>query len=336
VARDLGLRHTVKTINGIEAQEALYRFVDIWDEPFGDTSGIPTSMLCRLARQQVKVALSADGGDELFCGYESYSAYDARFRRLRYAPMFLRKLLAASLRHVPYHALISKVISRNGKTRRNPQTIARFEKTLELLTVANQSDLIRVMNEKGWTAASVGELIDLPSGDILSGGPFATDKGGDRRSLVDHMMRTDLAGFLGEDVLTKVDRASMAASLECRDPMLDHRLVEFAFSLPMEYLYEHGIHKRLLKKAIQPWISPSVLSSPKRGFSIPLYDWMRGVWKPIVHEYLSPARVRNAGILNEEVVVREVDRFYRYEGGRAEKIMLMLNFQMWFERWHQK
>jgi asparagine synthase (glutamine-hydrolysing) len=333
VAHDFGLRHTVKTIDAHEAQDALFRFVEIWDEPFGDTSGIPTSILCGLARQQVKAALSADGGDELFCGYDSYPAYDARYQHLQRFPLPLRQGAAAVLRRLPYRSLISAGISRGG-TRWNPQTIARYEKMLELLVTNDEVDLTRVMNEKGWTVGSVGMLLNSDPGDIIAGTVFErSPRDNEMGYLVDHMMRTDLAAFLGEDILTKVDRASMAVSLECRDPFLDHRLVEFAFSLPLHYLYQNGAHKRILKHTIQPWITPSVLNSPKRGFSIPLYDWMRGPWKSLVNDYLSPDKIRRVGVLNEYVVKQELDDFYRYRGGRAEKIMLMLNFQMWAERW---
>lgn len=335
VAHDLGLlKHTVKTIDAREAQDALHRFVDIWDEPFGDTSGIPTSILCGLARQHVKVALSADGGDELFCGYESYPAYDSRYRRLQRFPLPLRLATACMMRRLPYRPMISAWLSRKQGTHYNPQMIARYEKTLEVLAIGGQSDLTRVMNEKGWTAKSVWRLLNMESDNIVSGTAFDPLSGrAENRSIVDHMMRTDLATFLGEDILTKVDRASMAVSLECRDPFLDHRLVEFAFSLPIDYLYRQGVHKRILKQAIKPWISSAVLAAPKRGFTIPLYDWMRGPWKPLVNDYLSPENIRRVGVLNEGEVRREIDNFYRYGGGRAEKIMLMLNFQMWAERW---
>ena len=334
VARDLGLRHTVKTIDAREAQDALFRFVEIWDEPFGDTSGIPTSILCNLARQQVKVDLSAEGGYELFCGYESYHAYDARHRQLQRFPLRLRQAAAAILRSLPYRSLISAGLSQQNGTRWNPQTIARYEKTLELLATDGKADLTRVMNEKGWTTDSVGKLLNSSPGDVISGTAFGNlpnGKGDD--ALIDHMMRTDLAAFLGEDILTKVDRASMAVSLECRDPFLDHRLVEFAYSLPLDYLYQQGVHKRILKQVIQPWITPSVLTAPKRGFSIPLYDWLRGPWKALANDYLSPDKIRRIGVLDERVVKQELDDFYQYQGGRAEKIMLMLNFQMWAERW---
>jgi asparagine synthase (glutamine-hydrolysing) len=334
VARDLGLRHTIKTIDAREAQDALFRFVEIWDEPFGDTSGIPTSMLCKLARQHVKVALSADGGDELFCGYESYPAYAARYRRLMRVPLPLRVAAASAMRAIPYRPILSAWVSRRRGTRWNPQTAARYEKTSELLEVGGPADLTRVMNEKGWSTRSVAGILNCDPGDIVSETGFArgpATAGGDR--LVDHMMRTDLSAFLGEDILTKVDRASMAVSLECRDPLLDHRLVEFAFSLPLEYLYHRGVHKRVVKDVIRPWIAPAVLSAPKRGFSIPLYDWMRGPWKTLVNDHLSSEGIRRVGVLNERVVRKELDAFYKYGGGRAEKVMLLLNFQMWAERW---
>jgi asparagine synthase (glutamine-hydrolysing) len=336
VASDLGLRHTVKVLDAVEARDALFRFVEIWDEPFGDMSGIPTSILCRLARQQVKVALSADGGDELFCGYESYPSYEARYRHLQRYPLPLRQALSSLLNRLPYRPLISAWLSHQQEVRWNPQTSARYEKALELLTVGGGRDLIRTMNEKGWTSRSVRQLLNCDPGDITGGTSFGIEPGAAGRSAIfDYMMRVDLGTFLGEDILTKVDRASMAVSLECRDPFLDHRLVEFAFSLPLDYIYRDGMHKRILKQVLKPWISPLVLSAPKRGFSIPLYDWMRGVWRPVVEEHLSSERVRRVGVLNDRVVGRELDMFYRYAGGRAEKIMLMLNFQLWAERWLQ-
>ena len=334
VANNLDLNHIVKSIDADEARDALLNFVEIWDEPFGDTSGIPTSILCKFAREKVKVALSADGGDELFCGYDSYQSYKSRFRILQKFPLSMRELVSNILKQSPYKFLISKAISKLSSSRWNPQTIARFEKMLDLLKVNKLSDLTRVMNEKGWTKGSVGKLLGSDSQNMYSGTLIDDNPRGESDDdLIDHLMRTDLSAFLGEDILTKVDRASMAASLECRDPLLDHRLVEFAFSLPIEYLYKDGSHKRILKTIIQPWISPSILESPKRGFSIPLYEWLRGPWKPLVYEYLSPEKITLVGVLNKDEVKKELDNFYKFNGGRAEKIMLMLNFQMWAKRW---
>jgi asparagine synthase (glutamine-hydrolysing) len=194
------------------------------------------------------------------------------------------------------------------------------------------------MNEKGWSERNVGALIGSEPADLFVDTPLAMRNGGTGSAngvdMFDAMMRTDYCAFLGDDVLTKVDRASMAASLECRDPVLDHRIAEFAFSLPLEYLYSNREQKRLLKHVLRRWVSESILKARKRGFVIPLYEWMRGPWRPLVQEYLSKERVRAVGILNDEVVSSEVTRFYRYEGVGAEKLQLMLNFQMWAERWY--
>lgn len=336
VAAQLGLNHSVKYIDSSEAQQALVRFTEIWDEPFGDTSGIPSSILCGVARKQVKVVLSADGGDEQFCGYESYPSYASRFCRIQHAPAALRHLAAMVLgRVVPYRPIVSAFLSRRPGTRWNPQTLARYEKALDLLRANDAADLIRVMNEKGWTAGTVENILQQRPADAFAGTVLgATHLRSMGGELMDRMMRTDFSAFLGDDVLTKVDRASMAVSLECREPFLDHRLVEFAFSLPMEFLYARGQHKRILKHILRRWIGEPILAAPKRGFVIPLYDWLRGPWKPLVDEYLTADRIRSVGVLDEKSVAAEVRQFYRYEGGRAERIMLMLNFQMWAERWY--
>ena len=156
----LDIRHTIKTLNIPDASAALSQFVDIWDEPFGDTSGIPTSFLCRLAREQV-VALSADGGDEMFCGYESYSSYASYFKHLQRMPNSMRLTLAAVMDRLPYQSWIAGASALRDKRRWKPQSIARYEKFIDLLRVKNQGDLIRVMNEKGWTASSISKLLNF-------------------------------------------------------------------------------------------------------------------------------------------------------------------------------
>ena len=153
--------------------------------------------------------------------------------------------------------------------------------------------------------------------------------------MMDAMMRADYQSFLCDDILTKVDRASMAVSLECRDPFLDHRLAEFAYSLPIDYIYSNGEHKHIMKHILRRWISEPILKAPKRGFVVPLYGWMRGPWKPLVQDYLSRDSIRAVGVLDENIVASEVERFYRYKGIGAEKLQLLLNFQMWAERWYK-
>jgi asparagine synthase (glutamine-hydrolysing) len=328
----------VEYLDAPDAAAALRGFTEIYDEPFGDTSGMPTAMVCAIAREDVKVALSADGGDEQFCGYESYPKYADRFRQTRRLPGALRGLAAATLSALPYESLISWYARSQGERRTNPRMISTFEKAFAVLRAGAPSDVVRIMSEKGWAVRHLEGLLGGGLGDVVSDTVLAHRalgiEGEDESALMDQMMRADFHAFLRDDILTKVDRASMAVSLECREPFLDHRLAEFAFSLPMEFHYAKGEHKRLLKHVLSQWISEPILAAPKRGFVIPLYEWMHGPWRPLVREYLSPERVRAVGVLDERVVASEVDRFYRYEGRGAERLQLLLNFQMWAERWY--
>ena len=334
VSEQLGIRHVVHYVDTKQAQETLLKFCDVYDEPFADTSGIPTYILSKLAREHVKVALSADGGDEQFCGYENYSSYARNYQALKKIPWVMRVLISRLLEFLPYKSLLSLGQKWIGSDY-HPQSIARYEKLLRLLKVGNDGDLISLMNEKGWSKTDVSEFVPTHGADVFRNTALSLDwMHGQSKEIIDTMMRTDYMSFLRDDILVKVDRASMAVSLECRDPFLDHRITEFAYRLPLNFLLGHGKHKRILKEILQQWVSPSIISSPKRGFSIPLYHWLRGIWKPIVLEYLSKARVKSVGVLDEKKVEKEVADFYKYRGCRAEKIWMMLNFQMWAEKWY--
>lgn len=338
IAAELGLRHEVRYIDAPDAVNALRRFTEIYDEPFGDSSGMPTALVSVVARERVKVALSADGGDEQFCGYESYPAYTKRYRQISKIPLPLRRAAAKAMAALPYERILSRHAAQQGASRNNPRLISTVEKAFEIMRADAPSDLIRIMNEKGWSERKVGALLGSDLNGLFADTVFASRLTGndtpDNAQLMDLMMRSDYESFLRDDILTKVDRASMAVSLECRDPFLDHRMAEFAYSLPIEYVYLNGEHKRILKHILRRWISEPVLTAPKRGFVVPLYEWMRGPWRPLVREYLSGERVRAVGVLDDTVVASETERFYRCEGVGAEKLFLMLNFQMWAEKWY--
>jgi asparagine synthase (glutamine-hydrolysing) len=336
VAEELGLLHRVHHVNADEAVSALADFAEIYDEPFGDTSGIPTHILSRAARSQVKVALSADGGDEQFCGYDSYARYAGAWPRLNLVPAALRRFGTSAVSALPLPALAAMFSQGEDGSSLRPQLYARLEKVLRIARVRSPFELVRTMFEKAWTWEHVPALNgEVPHGlfdrTVLSDSALAASDD----ELLGRMMRADYQAFLRDDILTKVDRASMHVSLEARDPMLDHRLAEFAFRLPLSLVYAPGEHKRILKHLLRRWVSEDVVSSPKRGFSIPLYAWMRGRWKPAVLAHLSAAAVRSVGILNPSEVQREIDKFYRYAGGSAERIWMLLAFQLWAKRWLQ-
>lgn len=334
VARVLGLRHEVHRLEAGDAVEMLHRFVDVYDEPFADTSGIPTLQVSGVARTYVKVALSADGGDEQFCGYESYAEYSRAYRFSRALPGLARDVAAKFASSSGLRAILAKNMAPALARSQRPQVLARIAKAARLLKAESSQDLMKLMYEKAWPSSSVASLLSNPATTASTSLDFV---GKDLRgpALIDTMMRLDYEMFLADDVLTKVDRASMAVSLECRDPLLDHRISEFTNSLPLDYLLAGGEHKRLLKHSLRKWLPDQIVKAPKRGFSIPLYQWLWTVWRPIVDDYLSPDRVRRVGLLDPNAVKAAVSEFYGTAGNRAERVMALLLLQMWAERWHR-
>ena len=338
VAETLGLDHKIQYMGHRSAMDGLENFVEVFDEPFGDTSGIPTALLCRIARDHVKVALSADGGDEQFCGYDAYIRYNRAWTILKRLPLGLRRSAASAMGILPIRAG-AEIASRIWADSRRPQLGARLQKALDILGAPSEAELIRTTYEKGWTWTGSSDLLKVPRETLFESTVLSDDTIlADNETFMGRMMRADYQAFLRDDILTKMDRSSMHVSLETRDPMLDHRIAEFAFQLPLEKLYGPGPsrkleQKRLLKKLLRTWIPNQIVDAPKRGFSIPLYAWMRGIWKPMVLEYLSDESVRRVGILEPAAVRDELHLFYNHPGGRAERIWMLLNLHMWWDRW---
>jgi asparagine synthase (glutamine-hydrolysing) len=151
--------------------------------------------------------------------------------------------------------------------------------------------------------------------------------------LTDDLMRMDYNYWLPEDILLKVDRASMHNSLECRDPLLDHRIAEFAFSLPTEFLHHDGVQKRILRDALYERVPRELAGRPKRGFEIPLYDWFKGPWKEMVEEKLSRQSLAKTGLVDPDIAINEVMNFMNRTGRDPMRIWLLLTLQLWAEAW---
>lgn len=223
-----------------EAAHELARFTEIYDEPFGDPSGIPTAILSRLAVSRVKVALSADGGDEQFCGYTGYVRYPALWERVRGLPLGLRRLLASGLGGAARCAGPLLSLAWPG---RNPHVVARLCKLAGLVGATGPGAVAALYAQKGFAPAEVRALLGLDATPPPPGPDMPSDV--TAAELTDRLMRHDFATWLPEDILLKVDRASMHASLESRDPLLDHRLAELAYSLPLSSLSGGGEQKRI-------------------------------------------------------------------------------------------
>jgi asparagine synthase (glutamine-hydrolysing) len=334
VARHLGTRHTERIVTGADMRNVLAHWADLFDEPFGDSSGVPTYLVSQLAREHVKVALSADGGDELFSGYNHYGICLERERWLGRLPPAARAAMSASLAPMAGGRLarlthrLPLPASLRHATRRG--LAERLDKLHALLPNVDRGRIYD-LSLTSWAPWEIGPL--------TGAAPVARDPVEEGASFAEQMTHNDLRYFLPDDILVKVDRTTMATGLEGREPLLDHRLVEFAFGLPLELRRGPLGPKHLARKILYKYVPQSLIDRPKQGFAVPLAQWLRGDLACLVSEYLAPQRIREGGLFDPAQVARAVANFQ--EGGDlndrldAQKLWYLLAFEMWRERWMQ-
>src|SRR5207237_4105417 len=290
--------------------------------------GIRTFLVSRIARQSVKVALSADGGDELFSGYQHYDTVLEHKRVLARLPWLARHGLSRTLRLLPAASLQgwADLVPAPAPWRHAARRVVidRLEK-LRVVLPEVAPEAIYDLATSFWTPTEVARLLgeQLPPRPLLNG---------HRRSFIDHMSLCDLRHYLPDDILTKVDRTTMAVGLEGREPLLDHRLVEFAWRLPPGLRRGALGTKHLLRRVLYRYVPRAILERPKQGFSMPMSRWLRGELAPLIDTYLDPERIRAAGILDPSVVARALSNFR--EGGPrrdrldVQKVWLLAAFEM--------
>ena len=307
IARHLGTTHLSLVASESDALALVPRLPELFDEPFADSSQIPTYLVSRLTRDHVTVALSGDGGDELFAGYDTYGRF-AEVSRYWRLPS-------------PVRSVASGIGRRLGGGR------ARLLSGLHLAEpLAYAETAWRI-----WTPRDLAELAPgLASVTDDQQHAFTANR---YRGLapVERMMLSDLERYLPNDILTKVDRASMAASLEARVPLLDHRLVQFALSLPPDLKRRNGTSKVLLRRLLGRYLPPELIGGPKQGFSVPLGSWLTGALRPLVATHLSADRIGAYGLLAPSVVQRTVAAAGESRVA-AERLWSLLMLQLWLER----
>ena len=292
----------------------------VWhsEEPTADSSAIPVFYVSQLARQHVTMVLSGDGGDELFAGYETYNAYYVRqmYRRL---PGFVRRGLVTPLvRALP---VSSKKISFDFKAKR-------FVKGAEL-----GADESHFFWRSIFTEEAKREVL-AQNGDhdtTFDRYRHYFDESGTDDPL-SRMLYVDTRFYLPSDMLIKVDRMSMAHSLEARVPFLDHRLVEFAASIPSEIKFKGKVRKYLLKKGLEPYLGRDILYRKKAGFNVPKNVWLRGPLRPLVEDVLAEDRLRRHGLLRPDVVQRLIREHVAKKADHSFQIWSLLIFQLWYDR----
>lgn len=312
VAGYLGTEHHEEICDPLEAIPIIRRLPEFYDEPFADPSAIPTMMVSRFARRFVTVSLSGDGGDELFCGYPRYAWYRS-LGLLGSIPSPVRKVLSSLLYRVPHprarKAAASIVQARSIDAYRNLVGICEKDRLPSLLP--------RVSDDSG--------LLFYRAYDRTQG-----------LAEMDRIMAVDLLTYLPDDILAKVDRASMAYSLEARVPLLDHRIVEFAGRLPMEHKFRGREQKHLLKRLLHRYLPKEMVDRPKMGFGVPLDRWFRGELRSLVREYLGAERLRLEGYFLPEGVGRLVEEHLSGRRNHFPALWAILQFGMWKEHYRME
>jgi asparagine synthase (glutamine-hydrolysing) len=321
VAQHLGTEHHERRLRVDDAKALLPRWGELFDEPFGDSSGLPTLMVSQAAAEQVKVVLSADGGDELFSGYNNYATILAQWERVKGLPQGLRTLSADVLRGVGVPAL-ARHLGPGGALGSTVNRMAHIAGRLDARSVGGLFDLSLAHFPADELRRLTGRApAQRPLADLLPGEPG------------EQLCLWDLQHYLPGDVLTKVDRATMACSIEGREPLLDHRLVEFAVSLPFHLRRGALGGKHLLKKVLYRHVPRELVDRPKRGFAVPIRRWLAGDLAPLVDEHLDPRSVTAQGLFDPEMVQDYVKRLRQGDESVAQRVWLLLAFQLWHRRW---
>ncbi|MCK9688359.1 asparagine synthase (glutamine-hydrolyzing) [Scleromatobacter humisilvae] len=318
VARHLGTRHREVTVRGADALALVPRLSTMYGEPFADPSALPTALLMRAARQEVTVALSGDAGDELFGGYGRYLQYPSTYAATRRVPASLRRRLPGWLGD---NGLVDAV----GRTVGRPQLGDRVHKGLPLLASRDFPEFAQ-----GFAALwrDPAELMRTPAPRRPRGYgalPGATDA----LQQAEAMSRHDLTGYLPDDILVKVDRAAMAASLETRTPLLDHRIVDFAFRRPMQQKIRAGRGKWLLRELLQRHVPLALVDRPKQGFSAPIGPWLRGELREWAGDLLQTSLLQRQGLLHAEPVQRCWNEHLAGHRDWSRRLWPVLMLQQW-------
>ena len=332
IAAHLGTDHTELYVTPTHAQSVIPQLPQIYDEPFADSSQIPTFLVCELARRSVTVALSGDGGDEVFGGYARHLRAEKVWRRSRALPAWARRGIAAVGERIPsgrWEPLASAVARTWPRSRlADPRLLERGRKAA-LVTMAPSlaSAYERLISH--WDPGRVPVLGGSPW-------PYDTEPLQALPTLTEYMMLRDLAGYLPDDILVKLDRASMAVSLEVRPPLLDHRVVEAAWRLPLHRKVAGRRGKLALREVLGRYVPTELIDRPKAGFAIPLGDWLRGPLREWAEELLDERRLQNEGFLEPGPVRRVWLEHLARRGGREDRVWTVLMFQAWLENTHAR
>lgn len=330
VARHLGTDHSELIVGAGDALALVPQLARLYDEPFADSSQMPTLLLAQLARRNVTVALSGDAGDELFTGYNRYLIAHRLWRRLQRAPMPLRRGLAGLFRRVPAVAWDKLLV---GPQRLLPTARRHLDVGDKLHKLAR--DVLPAPDIQALYRALTSHWAD-PMPLVI--GATRQKHWADRPELAPHWLNpvagmsiADQLGYLPDDILVKVDRAAMAHSLETRAPFLDHRVVEWSWTLPMHQRIRSGRTKWLLRQVLYRHVPRALIERPKQGFAVPLDTWLRGPLREWAEALIDSARLLREGFLNPAPIRAAWTQHLSGHHNRAPELWGVLMFQNWLQ-----
>lgn len=318
-ARYLGTDHTEYYCSTADVENIIPELPLYFDEPFSDDSALPTILVSKLARKDVTVALSADAGDEIFGGYNNYRSLNRNIAMLKSIPGFL-------------HAPLSAILSNMAKLPlRSHQLLKHQMVTLSAgLKIYNQDYISFIYDRMQSYPAHVMKSLLIgepnnPYNNLLGRNLFKDD--------ISVAMAMDYKNYLQNDILTKVDYATMSVSLEGREPLLDHRLVEFVARLPVQYKYDGITTKKILRDIVYKYVPKDMMDRPKTGFSMPINTWLKSDLRPFLDEMLSEEMIKRSGIFNVRQVMNIKKSFLQDSDGDQTIIWKILQFQQWYNLW---
>jgi asparagine synthase (glutamine-hydrolysing) len=320
IATHLNTDHHELYLTAQDALNVIPRLPDIYDEPFADMSAIPTYLVSEFARQDVTVALSGDGGDEMLGGYNRHVTGSALWNRIKFLPKPVRAAVAVAIKKLPPERWDTIIKSR-------PQAGTLMHKAANFLNLDTQEEIYQNLLS-AWHEPPVKNPVQTKT--ILSDSAFQPPAG---LSFAEKMMYWDALFYLPGDILTKVDRASMASSLEARAPLLDRRIYEYAWRLPSKFKIRDGKGKWLLRQVLKRHVPEELFERPKQGFSVPVGEWLRGPLKDWAEDLLSARKLENSELLDASAIRAAWADHLAGRGANARKLWTVLMFQAWHDRW---
>lgn len=324
VSKYLGTNHTEYYCTHKEALDIIPTLCEIYDEPFGDSSAIPTILVSKLAKNDVSVSLSADGGDEIFAGYEKYDVFLDYYNNLNKIPAYFSSSVASLMNKINPDRIPIFNDQYNYKTR--------YEKINALLSNKNNKTILETISQY-FSKKQSNDILIGENKKIIKTNFDDFELLNDDKDILNKVLAVDFKTYLSDDILVKVDRATMSVSLEGREPLLDHRIIEFMSQLPSSIKYKDGHKKWLLKQVTHRYLPKKLMDRPKMGFGAPLQEWFKEDLRDYFFIYLNEERLSKEGIFNVGEVIKIRDRYLNGNKENIQKLWLLLVFEMWYEKW---